>query len=652
MTQLSIEYKWDFFIAHASSDKHIAEALYCRLNGNSAVFLDSRSLQLGDDWDLKLRAAQQRSLITAVLISVNTDRAYYQREEIAAAIDLARSGNGHRVVPVYLNSAAACSQAVPYGLKLKHGITLSDSVGLGELEEALLKLRDELQTADKDRVVALCSSPACPSQEAPTDEFATSIQTHMATLNRQVEKLTQEQYRAIRQLQALKRVRISGCAGSGKTLVAMEKAIRLSNAGLKTLFLCHSPLLASHIASMTMSSGVRVETVGNWIASLARVPNWQAGTNWSNYEEPGTELLEQAFDFVSANGPYYDAIIVDEGQDWRGEWWTVVEASLKDPKVGILYIFHDDHQALLPYRSCYPPDLPIIDLSRNCRNAGKVYEVMQCVHTSVPSPEEELKELGDVLLLAYEHEKEVTTVNKAVQWIHQWAGMRSSFVVLLGGTSIFEKSPFSGRAIAAFKHLDWQQEVRRKFEWAIRVCGCGVMVPPSGKEEVNQRLDGLSLAPLPTPEDVELVRKVARSFRVHEDVRRKIKNDPLRRQGMKWTVRDGHLNLWRASQEPLWASEIIVHFQGKHWDNEIPVPQTVCFRKHNETSIGDAVPVYHISEFKGLEADCVLLFMEGPTMIPEHELYVGISRARLLLAMLVESQTAALLPPAFRKFRR
>ena len=137
-------YEWEFFIAHAGPDKAVAEQLYDRLCQDARSFLDSRSLELGDDWDLRLREAQQSSLVTVVLISAHTEQAYYQREEIAAAIALARSDSGHRVVPVYLNSEAATSDSVPYGLRLKHGITLSDSVGLKELQEALLKLRSRL----------------------------------------------------------------------------------------------------------------------------------------------------------------------------------------------------------------------------------------------------------------------------------------------------------------------------------------------------------------------------------------------------------------------------------------------------------------------------------------------------------------------------
>ncbi len=81
---LSTRPHWDFFIAHAGKDAAVAEALYDELYLNARTFLDSRSLMLGDDWDHALQRAQLNSRITVVLISENTDQAYYQREEIAS----------------------------------------------------------------------------------------------------------------------------------------------------------------------------------------------------------------------------------------------------------------------------------------------------------------------------------------------------------------------------------------------------------------------------------------------------------------------------------------------------------------------------------------------------------------------------------------
>ncbi len=139
-------WQWDFFIAYPKKDPAPAGELYELLAGASRVFLDARCLELGDNWDQALPAAQRASAVSVVLISANTDNAYYQREEIAAAIDLARQpGSAHRVVPLYLEAAAEAAPEVPYGLRLKHGLRLSDDFSMADAAERLLALAARLR---------------------------------------------------------------------------------------------------------------------------------------------------------------------------------------------------------------------------------------------------------------------------------------------------------------------------------------------------------------------------------------------------------------------------------------------------------------------------------------------------------------------------
>lgn len=153
-------YIWDFFIAHAGPDKGPAEILYDCLGTRSRVFLDSRCLLLGDNWDEKLAEAQRNSLITVVLVSSNTETAYYQREEIAAAIHLIRTpGQAHRMVPVYLDATATSQQDIPYGLRRKHGIALSVNITLQNVAVELLELLDKIGKATQERLAPVSNSP-------------------------------------------------------------------------------------------------------------------------------------------------------------------------------------------------------------------------------------------------------------------------------------------------------------------------------------------------------------------------------------------------------------------------------------------------------------------------------------------------------------
>jgi len=77
--------------------------------------------------------------VTVVLVSKTTDSAFYEREEIAAAISYSRmSPSLHRVVPVYLDGRGLSSDAIPYGLRVKHGVAVSDTTTLNDVAERLL----------------------------------------------------------------------------------------------------------------------------------------------------------------------------------------------------------------------------------------------------------------------------------------------------------------------------------------------------------------------------------------------------------------------------------------------------------------------------------------------------------------------------------
>jgi len=487
--------------------------------------------------------------------------------------------------------------------------------------------------------------------------FSPSIRDHMAQLQRHVGHLTHDQFRVIRQLKAFRRVRISGCAGSGKTLVAAEKAIRLTEAGFSTLFLCHNPLLANHVRGLTRGSGVEVAPFGEWIAALAGERMSGSQGSWTHYEEPDSAALAQAFDRIVHYGLQYDAIIVDEGQDFRDEWWVVAEAALVEGEAGILYIFHDDLQALLPYRASYPVAGPPVDLSRNCRNAGHIYDLMRIVHPEAPLPEEHLRNLGEILVVPYHRGNEVPAVAQALNWIFE-RGLRRSMVALHGGTGSFSDALLS-RSIPMttpeakndVRRGGWRQAVHWNFKHMATTSQWGVDVFFHGPWDTEKYLKALSHEPYPTSRDVEFVRSLTHAkFNIHEGFRGWLLADPRAREPVVWMVREGKLLLTRPAREPLTPAELILHFERDDWHHGIPEPNRIRFQ-HYAYADPDDIPLYQVAEFKGLEADAVLLLLEGPGSDLAHQTYVGISRARLFLAMLVEEQTVASLPYALRTSR-
>jgi formylglycine-generating enzyme required for sulfatase activity/3',5'-cyclic AMP phosphodiesterase CpdA len=130
--------QYDVFLAHASPDKERARELYGLLKPALRVFLDEESLLPGDDWSVEIPRAQARSRVTAVLVSRATDAAFYEREEIAAAIAMKRARQGgHRVVPVHLDGVPRDPFSAPYGLRVLQGIDATMAGGLSEVANRL-----------------------------------------------------------------------------------------------------------------------------------------------------------------------------------------------------------------------------------------------------------------------------------------------------------------------------------------------------------------------------------------------------------------------------------------------------------------------------------------------------------------------------------
>jgi superfamily I DNA/RNA helicase len=73
----------------------------------------------------------------------------------------------------------------------------------------------------------------------------------------------------------------------------------------------------------------------------------------------------------------FDAIIVDEGQDFLKDWWFPLQYLLHDPDQGILYIFFDDNQRLYDRLADFPIQTPPYALSINCRNTRNIHKQVQ-----------------------------------------------------------------------------------------------------------------------------------------------------------------------------------------------------------------------------------------------------------------------------------
>jgi hypothetical protein len=151
-------------------------------NKEHRVFLDAKTLLPGALWDIEIPDAQRVSDVTVVLVSSRGEAAFYEREEIAAAIALSRKlGGEHRVVPVYLDRAADQRPDI-YGLRRIHGILLDEAGSLEQIADQLVSMLQavrrhphqdaRLDPANPKRVDDMSSNSINYGSHLPPNSFA------------------------------------------------------------------------------------------------------------------------------------------------------------------------------------------------------------------------------------------------------------------------------------------------------------------------------------------------------------------------------------------------------------------------------------------------------------------------------------------------
>ncbi len=96
------------------------------------------------------------------------------------------------------------------------------------------------------------------------------------------------------------------------------------------------------------------------------------------------EALLEAADVLADQR--YDAIVVDEGQDFMDNWWMPLQYLLYDPDGGIFYIFYDDNQRLYDRENQFPIQQPPYPLTVNCRNTRNIHKQVLKYYQGEESP--------------------------------------------------------------------------------------------------------------------------------------------------------------------------------------------------------------------------------------------------------------------------
>jgi len=208
---------------------------------------------------------------------------------------------------------------------------------------------------------------------APTTSLRLKLRDRANQVLEQQLDLTDRQIHAFNFLRGRPRALITGGAGTGKTVLAVGKARELGEAGQRVLLLCFNAPLGENLAGQL--DDLDSVTAGNFHKVARRICDRAEMLGDARFDDSdwwSDELPSLLPDAAEAIGEKFDAIIVDEGQDFHANWWTALELLLADPDNGVMYVFADAQQDL--YRTGWeaPFDEYPFPLDVNCRNTKQI----------------------------------------------------------------------------------------------------------------------------------------------------------------------------------------------------------------------------------------------------------------------------------------
>jgi hypothetical protein len=217
---------------------------------------------------------------------------------------------------------------------------------------------------------------------APTAHVRPLLRDRIDTALAALLRLTEEQTSVLEGLRRTRRAVIYGGAGTGKTVLAAERARRLAGEGFTVLLTCFNRPLGEYLkAGFVDVPSVTASSFHSFAVSelqkSGRHPPTNPSATWWDWDLPA-----DLPDLAEHNGTSFDAVVVDEGQDFDLSWWTVLSLLLNNPDDGPFYVFADTQQAI--YRPGWAPPFEGLEyeLSINCRNTVPIATKVAAVYAT------------------------------------------------------------------------------------------------------------------------------------------------------------------------------------------------------------------------------------------------------------------------------
>lgn len=189
----------------------------------------------------------------------------------------------------------------------------------------------------------------------PSGELKRSIVKDIEFGELEILELTNAQLKVLRSLRRQRRVLIAGGAGTGKTVLGIEKAKEEAAAGKKVLFTCYSRPVAQRLAASYETEGLTImnfhRLCHDYGKVIGREQEFEQQANYTSsdfWNYTSVEILEQAI-ATNPEAMTFDTIVVDEVQDFSPTWLNAIVSDLvknPDQGEGCIYLLGDASQTI------------------------------------------------------------------------------------------------------------------------------------------------------------------------------------------------------------------------------------------------------------------------------------------------------------------
>jgi Nuclease-related domain/UvrD-like helicase C-terminal domain/PhoH-like protein len=204
----------------------------------------------------------------------------------------------------------------------------------------------------------------------------------LSEFNREAKKYTEEQYRILDSIQMNERSVIQGSAGTGKTMIAIESAIRAGSQGKRVFLTCFNRLIGEWMQEQVSEWSENLTTSSIHAFLVEASKGFDYDKSQSNRDDFYSKYLPVLLKEIYSIGinPKFDKLIIDEGQDLiRIEYLNLFDSMLVDGLANGDWEIYGDFERQAIYAQL--PKIEMLKLLDNYGHCSKHLLQINCRNT-------------------------------------------------------------------------------------------------------------------------------------------------------------------------------------------------------------------------------------------------------------------------------